>query len=102
MESESTAGFEAVSVVFATIAILTICVTFGCCLYCCFHNTYSERGRSERRRSWQMLEHLQVEFKWEKILKILESAADIAGIEKANAYKRAKTCQDNLRQKRHS
>ena len=50
----------------------------------------------------KMLEHLQVEFKWEKILKILESAADIAGIEKANAYKRAKTCQDNLREKRHS
>ena len=50
----------------------------------------------------KILEHLQVEFKWEKILKILESAADIAGIEKANAYKRAKTCQDNLREKRHS
>ena len=50
----------------------------------------------------KMLEHLQVEFKWEKILKILESAADIAGIEKESAYKRAKTCQDNLREKRHS
>ena len=50
----------------------------------------------------KMLEHLQVEFKWEKILKILECAADIAGIEKANAYKRAKTCQDNLRELRHS
>ena len=49
-----------------------------------------------------MLEHLQVEFKWEKILMILESAADIAGIEKANAYKRAKTCQDNLREMRNS
>ena len=50
----------------------------------------------------EMLEHLQVEFKWEKNLKILESAADIAGIEKANAYKRAKTCQDNLREMRNS
>ena len=50
----------------------------------------------------KMLEHLQVEFKWEKILKILESAADIAGIEKANAYKRAKTCEHHLRELRHS
>ena len=50
----------------------------------------------------KMLEHLQVEFKWEKILKILESAADIAGIEKANAYKRANTCHGNLQEKRHN
>ena len=50
----------------------------------------------------KMLEHLMLEFTWEKILKILESAEDIAGNEKANAYKRAKTCQDNLRGLRHS
>ena len=63
----------------------------------------SEEAAEEGRELMiKMLEHLQVEFKWEKILKILESAADIAGIEKANAYTRAKTCQDNLREKRHS
>ena len=50
----------------------------------------------------KMLEHLQVEFKWEKNVKILEAATDIARIEKANAYKRAKTCEVNLREKRHS
>ena len=50
----------------------------------------------------QMLEHKQVEFKWEKILQILESAADTVGIEKANAYKRAKTWHDNVREERRS
>ena len=50
----------------------------------------------------KMLEHLQSEFKWGEFLKILESAADISGIEKANACKRAKACHDNLREKRHS
>ena len=61
----------------------------------------SEEAAEEGKKLMEdMLEHLQVEFKWDKILKILEAAADIAGIEKANAYKRAKTCQDNLREKR--
>ena len=49
-----------------------------------------------------MLEHLLAEFKWEQILKILEPAADITGIEKSNAYKRAKTCEHYLRELRHS
>ena len=50
----------------------------------------------------KMLEHLMLEITWEKILKILESAADIAGIEKANAYTRAKTYEDKLRELRHT
>ena len=44
--------------------------------------------------------HLQVEFKWEKTIMILESAAEIARNEKKNAYQRAKTCQDELRDAR--
>lgn len=44
----------------------------------------------------------QVEFKWEKILKILESAADTVEIEKANNYERAKTCHDDLQEERRS
>jgi hypothetical protein len=47
-----------------------------------------------------MLEHLQVEFKWEKIVTILESAADIARSEKENAYRHAKISQDQLREVR--
>ena len=64
-------------------------------------NVKSEEAAEEGQELMiKMLEHLQVEFKWEKILKILESAADIAGIEKTNAYKRAKTCQENLHKNR--
>ena len=66
-------------------------------------NVKSEEAAEEGQELMiKMLEYLQVEFKWEKIMKMLDSAADIAGIEKATAYKRAKTCQDNLREKRHS
>jgi len=36
-----------------------------------------------------MLAHLQREFKWEKVLSILESAADVARSEEANAYESA-------------
>ena len=64
--------------------------------------TSEEAAEEGRELMLKMLEHVQVEFKWEKILKILEAAADIAGNEKANAYKRAKTCQDKLREKTHS
>lgn len=62
----------------------------------------TEATEEGRELMVEMLEHLQVEFKWEKILKILESAANIARTEKANAYKHAKTCQDKLREKRNS
>ena len=46
----------------------------------------------------QMLEHLQVEFKCEKILKLLERATATVEIEKGNASKRVKTCHDNLQE----
>ena len=49
-----------------------------------------------------MLEEKQIEFKWAKIMLILESAADTGEIQAANAYKRAKTCQDKLREERSS
>ena len=49
-----------------------------------------------------MLELLRVMFRWEKNLKILEAATDEARVEKANAYQRAKTCQDKLRSMRHT
>ncbi len=62
----------------------------------------TEATEEGRELMVEMLEHLQVEFKWEKNLKILESAANIARTEKANAYKHAKTCQDKLREKRNS
>ena len=50
----------------------------------------------------QMLEEKQIEFKWAKIMLILESAADTGEIQAANAYKRMKTCQDKLREERSS
>ena len=55
---------------------------------------WAEEGK---RLVSSMLEHLQVEFKWEKIITILESAADIARSEKENAYQRAKSFQFELR-----
>ena len=50
----------------------------------------------------EMLEHLLDEFKWEKILKIVESAADVARTEKAKAYQEARACQNQLRATRNS
>ena len=44
----------------------------------------------------KMLEHLWVEYKWGRIVKILECAMDYAGVQKASAYKRAKTCEAKL------
>ena len=46
----------------------------------------------------KMLEHLWVEYKWGRMLKILECAVDFAGVQKASAYKRAKTCETDLLQ----
>ena len=48
-----------------------------------------------------MFELMQIIFKWEKNLEILEAAVDIARVEKANAYQLAKTFQDKLRNMRH-
>ena len=45
----------------------------------------------------EMLEHQQVEFKWEKNLTTLKSAVDIARIERENAYKRLKTSQYDMK-----
>ena len=50
----------------------------------------------------EMLEHLLDEFKWEKILKIVESAADVARTEKAKAYQETRACQNQLRATRNS
>ena len=46
-----------------------------------------------------MFEMMQAIFKWEKTLQILEAAVDIAKVEKANAYRRAKTSREKLRQR---
>ena len=51
-----------------------------------------------KRLMQQMLEHLQVEFKWEKILAILEAAAGVARTNKADSYQNAKACQEQLRE----
>ena len=50
----------------------------------------------------KMLEHLQDEFKWEKIIEIGESVADVARIEKAKAHQEARACQNQLRATRNS
>ena len=44
----------------------------------------------------KMLEHLWVEYKWGRIVKIAQCAVDYAGVQKASAYKRAKTCEAKL------
>ena len=62
----------------------------------------TEASEEGRELMGEMLEHLQVEFKWEKIVKILELAANIARTEKAYAYKRESTYQAKLREKRNS
>ena len=50
----------------------------------------------------EMLEHLQREFKWEKMLAIFESAAETAREQKAKAYEDARSCQTDLRDIRHN
>jgi hypothetical protein len=45
-----------------------------------------------------MLEHLQLEFKWEKITEIQEATADIARTEKASSEREAKAYQLQLRE----
>ena len=45
----------------------------------------------------EMLEHLQREFKWAKMLAILESAAEAAREQKAQVYEEACVCQSELR-----
>jgi hypothetical protein len=47
-----------------------------------------------------MLEHLQVEFKWGKIIEILEAAADTARAKKATSYREAKAYQEQLNDSR--
>ena len=49
-----------------------------------------------------MLEHLRVEFKWARMLAILESAAETAREQKAKAYEDARSCQTDLRDIRHN
>jgi hypothetical protein len=60
-------------------------------------NCSHEDAEEGKRLMHQMLAHLQVEFKWEKISTILEAAAEVARTEKSNAYRDAKACQDQLR-----
>ena len=50
----------------------------------------------------KMLEHLQDEFKWEKIIEIGESVADVARTEKAKAHQEAQDCQNQLRASRNN
>ena len=45
----------------------------------------------------EMLDHLQRGFKWAKMLAILESAAEAAREQKAQAYEEACACQSELR-----
>ena len=45
-----------------------------------------------------MLQHCQDEFKWTKIIQILEAAADVARSEKLEAYHRASASKSELRQ----
>ena len=45
----------------------------------------------------EMLDHLQRGFKWAKMLAILESAAEAAREQKAQAYEDACVCQRELR-----
>ena len=44
----------------------------------------------------KMLEHLWVEYKWGRIVKILECAMDYAGVQKARACREVKICEDKL------
>ena len=45
----------------------------------------------------EMLEHLQLEFKWAKMLAILESAAEAAREQREKAYGDACACESKLR-----
>ena len=44
----------------------------------------------------KMLEHLWVEYKWGRIVKILECAMDYAGVQKANACRQVKIYENKL------
>ncbi len=44
----------------------------------------------------KMLEHLWVEYKWGRIVKILQCAADYAVVQKARACREVKICEDKL------
>ena len=44
----------------------------------------------------KMLEHLWVEYKWGRIVKILECAADYAFVQNASACRQVKICEDKL------
>ena len=60
-------------------------------------NCYQDAEEGQRLMQ-QMLEHLQIEFKWEKIIAILEAAAEVARTNKAESYQNAKACQEQLRE----
>ena len=46
----------------------------------------------------KILDHLQVHWKWEEIVRLLNSAVTIAGEEKTKHYRRSKTAQQNAQQ----
>ena len=48
----------------------------------------------------QMLYHLEDEFKWQKILQVLEASAKFARYKKADCYRDAEACQESLRELR--
>ena len=50
----------------------------------------------------RMLEHLQVEFTWEKTISVPEEADDVARNEKATAYSKAKLCLEQLKEIRRT
>ena len=45
----------------------------------------------------ELLEHLQLEFKYEKPIKIFQEAIKVATEEKAAAYQNVRICEDRLR-----
>ena len=57
-----------------------------------------EEATEGTRLMKKMLEHLQIEFKWEKIADILEAAAEEARSKKEECYREARACQDELRE----
>ena len=59
-------------------------------------NCESSADQGERLMK-EMLEHLQVEFKWEKAVKILEAATEVARGKKATAYEYVRISEDRLR-----
>ena len=60
-------------------------------------NGISEKTADERIQIMhKMLEHLWVEYKWGRIVKILQCAADYAVVQKARACREVKICEDKL------